>query len=573
MPALRVLVVAGELVPAARRIRVDADTVGALRDQVLEKMLGGGGGEAHAGVEVCLSGARGPVAIATMSQLRDKCKLELRRAAGGEPAGEDASAAAEDRRERMRSAFANMDVAAESPRTPRGGGGGGGGDDDDDGEEVPGTTFRRYLSADGTPYYHDTATGLTQWEPPAAAAAAAANAVAAPRIDEEPGSEASALGVPESDLAVGQAVCVKGHEEVWDVVRTDVAGGLIQVRLRGEAIKKTYPAHQLVLASSEPPSRAEESDDPEPADRASATDAAGAGPGAAVYAGGTQKLRVVVGDHAAGFVMVLPSATLVEIRAEIVDDELEVPEPFSFVADDDVVKPTQEKKLRAAHFLASGHVQIVADGDGGAAGSARGTQGGGRLAEGAAAGAARTPESDGQLPVLVGHLSKCVRASAPPISQAQLSTRDRVCAGADAVLGLATAVLPPQQRHALVLRRPRRQGSERLDGHRRGVHGGKCRGQVQEEILLRGLRVGSAAGALRRVRRGLRAVEGAHQLDRGYDQNSRRAARHQARAFGKARHRISAQVETEVGGPQPDHPQRVRGARRCCAAETPFGRV
>ena len=142
MPALRVLVVAGDLVPAARRIRVDADTVGALRDQVLEKMLGGGG-EAHAGVEVCVSGARGPVAIAAMSQLRDKCKLELRLAAGGEGiSGADvgASAAAEDRRERMRSAFANMDVAAESPRTPRGGGGGGGGgggDDDDDDDAPP----------------------------------------------------------------------------------------------------------------------------------------------------------------------------------------------------------------------------------------------------------------------------------------------------------------------------------------------------------------------------------------------------------------------------------------------------
>eukprot|EP01045_Picozoa_sp_COSAG04_P029519 COSAG04_NODE_4872_length_1850_cov_23.377499_2_plen_92_part_00 len=48
---------------------------------------------------------------------------------------------------------------------------------------------------------------------------------------------------------------------------------------------------------------------------------------APVYAGGTQKLRVLVGDQAAGFVMALPSATLVGIRAEIVEDELEVPEP------------------------------------------------------------------------------------------------------------------------------------------------------------------------------------------------------------------------------------------------------
>ena len=81
----------------------------------------------------------------------------------------------------------------------------------------------------------------------------------------------------------------------------------------------------------------------------------------------TQKLRVFVAptratesdrDEPVGFVMVPRQASLVDIRAEILDDELDVPTEFAFVVDGDIAKPSQERKIRAEHFLPGGCIRV-----------------------------------------------------------------------------------------------------------------------------------------------------------------------------------------------------------------------
>lgn len=256
--------------------------------------------------------------------------------------------------------------------------------------------------------------------------------VAAEPVAGDPATAGAHTSSARASFGTGQAVSVKGHPEVWDVVRVDAERDLIQVQLRGESIKKTFSAHQLVASgdATVPPSASERGAEPQPQPgrhvpgpvEQLVTPAAAEPARPAVAATGTQKLRVFIADSAdsghpgepAGFVMVASSASLVDVREEITEDELEVPESFSFVVDGDVVKRAQEKKVRMEHFIPHGHVRIVRDGEA-TAGPAR------QSAAGPASGESDAPEergsvsaADGKLPVLVGHLSKCVRDYCPP---------------------------------------------------------------------------------------------------------------------------------------------------------------
>ena len=163
--ALRVLVVQGGLVAADRRITVVAEDLGgldSLKRAVLAKLRLGAAAEA--GGELCEWTPDGPIAIGSLAQLGDKCKLQvvLRQDA---PPGEAAAAPtagaeeAEDaRRARMKTAFALVaEDATDSPMPaamPAEEDGGAAGDSGvssptaEAGEEVPGTTFTRYLLQD-----------------------------------------------------------------------------------------------------------------------------------------------------------------------------------------------------------------------------------------------------------------------------------------------------------------------------------------------------------------------------------------------------------------------------------------
>lgn len=210
----------------------------------------------------------------------------------------------------------------------------------------------------------------------------------------------------------GQAVLVKGRNaEVWDVVRVD--RDRVQAKLRGEAIKKTFYANQLTVAehcaSNQGTIEGNRGSEPQPAQDSVPVPTV-------VNTTSTQKLRVLVLDNIdskdpgepAGFVMVASSASLVDVREEIKEDELEVPESFSFVVDGDLVKSTQEKKVHVEHFVPHGHVCIVPHGDTVVEAAGEPTRESPSV-ELSLAPDTRIVSGGNKLPVLVGHLSKCVR--------------------------------------------------------------------------------------------------------------------------------------------------------------------
>lgn len=216
-------------------------------------------------------------------------------------------------------------------------------------------------------------------------------------------------------FSTGQAVLVNGrHAEVWDVVRVD--GDLVQIKLRGEAIKKTVHAQQLTAADDYPADQGTIEDDPESEPQRAQNLVPVP---TVVHTTGTHKLRVLVLDsietkkpgEPAGFVMVAPCASLVDVREEIREDELEVPDSFSFLVDGDLVKSAQEKKVHAEHFVPHGHVYVVPDPDVRTVVKPAGEP----IGASVSANSLAAPETrgvsggDNKLPVLVGHLSKCVR--------------------------------------------------------------------------------------------------------------------------------------------------------------------
>lgn len=287
-------------------------------------------------------------------------------------------------------------------------------------------TRSRYYDAEGLPYYHNRETGDTQWEPPQASPL--------------PSPIVAAEGPHDTGFATGQAVHVQGHPEIWDVVRVD--RGLIQVQLRGLAIKKTHPAHQLVLAGadsfdqSKSNANAAGTDDDVPESNQPDSTAArppqlspAPAPSPPVASTEIQKIRVLVADtvdsesDCPGVVFIAPSASLVDIRQEITEDGLEVPSRYSFVVDGDVVKSTQERKVRAEHLIAHGNGTILIIPGGALAATAAAAEPppqvyavGGATGEQAAMnhgstavdrGENSSAETVGELPVLAGHLSKC----------------------------------------------------------------------------------------------------------------------------------------------------------------------
>ena len=144
-----------EVVPNERRIKVVAHDVEMLREQVLRKLklpveTGLGQYEIHEvrGQEI--------LPVHALDQLKDKSKLQVVRRLTDD---------VEDRRARMKSAFSLISEGAGVPgvSTPTDESSGA---DGEDGEEVPGTTFIRYHSVDGVPYYYDRVTGETQWNEP-----------------------------------------------------------------------------------------------------------------------------------------------------------------------------------------------------------------------------------------------------------------------------------------------------------------------------------------------------------------------------------------------------------------------
>ena len=172
---LRLLILPSEVVPAERRIKVVAQDVEQLREQVLTKLRLAAAVEAGLDVYV-VPDAGAPVPVRSLAQLEDKSKLQVLRTTT--PARGDAASDNDERRARLKSAFALISEGAEdSPRlsdvsvgadasTAEDGEGGEGGEGGEDGEDVPGTTFIRYYNADGVPYYYDRETGETQWDEP-----------------------------------------------------------------------------------------------------------------------------------------------------------------------------------------------------------------------------------------------------------------------------------------------------------------------------------------------------------------------------------------------------------------------
>lgn len=209
----------------------------------------------------------------------------------------------------------------------------------------------------------------------------------------------------------GQAVLVKGRNaEVWDVVRVD--RDRVQAKLRGEAIKKTFYANQLIAAEDGASDRGtmegNRDSESQPAQDSVPVSAV-------VNSTSTQKLRVLVLEsinsknpgEPAGFVMVASCASLVNVREEIKEDELEVPESFLFVVDGDLVKRTQEKKVHVEHFVAHGHVCIVPNGSTTVEAAGQPTRESTPVE--LSSPDTRSGSGGNKLPVLVGHLSKCVR--------------------------------------------------------------------------------------------------------------------------------------------------------------------
>lgn len=238
---------------------------------------------------------------------------------------------------------------------------------------------------------------------------------AGPAVAEGSGISDTAQPPAPTAFITGQSVLVKGgHAEVWEVVRVD--GDRILAKLRGEGIKKTFSADQLTVAddSASGQGTIESDKDSEPQ---RAQDSVPVPVPSVINSTGTQKLRILVLDsmdsenpgEPAGFVMVASSASLVDIREEIKEDELEVPELFSFVVDGDLVKSAQEKKVHVEHFLTHGHVCIVRDGE--TVAEAAGQPTGESLpATFSSAQESRSfSRGDNKLPILVGYLSKCVR--------------------------------------------------------------------------------------------------------------------------------------------------------------------
>ena len=238
---------------------------------------------------------------------------------------------------------------------------------------------------------------------------------AAPAVAEVSDISDSAQPPAPTAFITGQAVLVKGrHAEVWEVVRVD--RDRIQAKLHGEGIKKTFGADQLIVADDRASdhgtferdrnSKPQLAQDPVPVPVPTV-----------VNSTGTQKLRVLVVDsidsenpgEPAGFVIVASSASLVDVREEIKEDELEVPELFSFVVDGDLVKRAQEKKVRVEHFLAHGHVCIVRDGETAADAAGQPTGESPSATVSSASESRSISRGDTKLPVLVGYLSKCVR--------------------------------------------------------------------------------------------------------------------------------------------------------------------
>ena len=150
-------VLPSEVVPNERRIKVVAHDVETLREQVLRKLklpvetgLGLSEYTLHEVRE------KETLPVHSLDQLKDKSKLQVMRRPTDDAA---------DRRARMKSAFSLISEGAGVPgaSTPTGESSAA---DGEDGEEVPGTTFIRYHSVDGVPYYYDRVTGETQWNEP-----------------------------------------------------------------------------------------------------------------------------------------------------------------------------------------------------------------------------------------------------------------------------------------------------------------------------------------------------------------------------------------------------------------------
>eukprot|EP01049_Picozoa_sp_SAG25_P011097 SAG25_NODE_1303_length_3350_cov_5.169904_2_plen_562_part_01 len=244
-----------------------------------------------------------------------------------------------------------------------------------------------------------------------AAAAAAAGVAAggqmgqaeAPCIAESPALRDSQQAVsPEAAGAAsgdpplrGQTVAVKGSPELWDVL--SVEHDQVQVQLRGGQIRRRYPTEDIAPAVPSEPPIASAENLPRPCAHAGLLE--------------TRKLRVFLADTASaqvddpvGFVMVSPSASLADVRHEIVDDELEVPAHFVFVVDGDIAKLSQEKKILADYLMQDGHVRVVPRPEAAVAG-AKVTAAGAKVI--------MPPNDTGEdlsvmtdLPVLAGHLSK-----------------------------------------------------------------------------------------------------------------------------------------------------------------------
>ena len=146
---LRVLVLPSEVVPNERRIKVSAQNVETLREQVLGKLKL----PIDADLSVFEVQGQSTREVHTLNQLQDKCKLKVLRRSTDD---------VEDRRARMKSAFSLIsdDVSKPTGETSAADG------HPEDGEDVPGTTFIRYHNVDGVPYYYDRVTGETQWDEP-----------------------------------------------------------------------------------------------------------------------------------------------------------------------------------------------------------------------------------------------------------------------------------------------------------------------------------------------------------------------------------------------------------------------